>query len=144
MTVKGVKKITDAQRGMIKYAYENKTQTITQMAKNLSTSTRTIGRVLNEMGLFSTNQQNKATADRVLALMKQYNVGLGELQMLLVFERKGPTTAQVVKHMVELPEEQYNKALEQVVTGRVAVKFNKNVQTSMLNIQNKVEQDAKQ
>jgi len=134
-----VKKVTDAQKEMIKANFEKNRMSIRTMAKNLEVSERTIARVLSEFGLKS----DRGKANQVFVMLKKYEVDIPTLHKLLVFYKHGPSRAQVVKYMSEISDDECASIQNEYITARVANKFNTKIQSAMLSISNKVNTNAK-
>jgi DNA-binding transcriptional regulator YhcF (GntR family) len=155
-----VKAITDAQKELIRVNYVNKRMNQKQMAEALDVSERTINRVLNELGLLTAVPRLKGEAHQALTVLAAWGIAPARLQEclaeledagLLVTEdgkitaiaRPAPTRDEIIAAAVKLEEGTWAAMLSDIVTARVAFDKNRHVQTHMLNIQNKVEANAR-
>lgn len=145
-----VSKLTDAQKQLIRVNYTNKRMNITEMAKALEVSTRTIGRVLDELDLPSPAPRLKGEAYKVMEVMKKHGVTADKLDFALTVASKVDDKPDLVKirdAIVELSEATYNSLLATIIHQREAKKQNVHVQTAMLNLQEKAaknERDTKE
>jgi predicted DNA-binding protein YlxM (UPF0122 family) len=135
-------KLTDAQKLAIRTCYVDEKKSITEIAKSFEISPRTIGRVLAEFHVYSDKQIKDAQGKAALKALAKNNVSLSQLEAMLIFHKDGPTRGQVVKYMSGLNKVEFDSLIGDVVTARAAKDFNVKVQTTMLNITNKVEKDA--
>jgi hypothetical protein len=78
-----VKSITKDDKAYIGGLYASKHLTVKQLAEQYRTSTRTIGRVLEERGLATPVPRLKDEAHRVMLLLKQHNVTYPHLRDIL-------------------------------------------------------------
>lgn len=80
MTVKCFAEMTKDQ---ICLAYSHKTMCLSELARHFTTSTRTIGRVLEERGLATPIPRLKGEAYALMKLMLQYNMTVDQLKTIL-------------------------------------------------------------
>lgn len=80
MTVKCFAEITKDQ---ICLAYSHKTMCLSELARHFTTSTRTIGRVLEERGLATPVPRLKGEAYALMKLMLQYSMTVDQLKTIL-------------------------------------------------------------
>lgn len=76
-------KLTQAQKDAVITIYKAKTKSITEMAKLLNVSTRTIGRVITEAGLALPVQRLQGEAAQVMRLLYQHKISLQQLEELI-------------------------------------------------------------
>lgn len=145
-----VNKLTQAQKEMIRLNYTSKRMNITEMAKTLEVSTRTIGRVLDELDLPSPAPRLKGEAYNVMQVMKKHGITADKLDFALTVASKvddKPDLDKITSQILELSDGTYNAFLAQVIHQREAKKQNVHVQTAMLNLQEKAaknERDTKE
>lgn len=80
MTVKSLK---HAEKDSICLAYRAKTLTIKELASYFNTSSRTIGRVLEERGLATPVPRLKGEAYQVMQLLKEHNLDIAQLKDMI-------------------------------------------------------------
>lgn len=76
-------KLTQAQKDAVVTIYRAKTKSITEMAKWLSVSTRTIGRVLQQAGETLPVARLQGEASAVMKLLYKHKISLAQLEELI-------------------------------------------------------------
>ena len=122
----------------------NKKETIVMIAHIFSVSTRTIGRVLDEMGEARPMAQAKGQAYQVMQVLKKHGVQPDALDLLITTANKGPAEVDVIKFLMNLDEAAWGALLNTVVTSRVAKASNVHVQTRMLQLEEKVKANERE
>lgn len=142
-----VNKLTVLQKETVRTEYTNKTMNITELAMALGVSTRTIGRVLVELDLATPQQTLRGEAYLVMQTLRKQGVKPAELDAILTTAKaliaQRPTVSMIAHAFVALPDTEYNQALAEIVHQREAKKHNVHVQTAMLNMQEKADQNAR-
>lgn len=154
-----VHKLTVAQKEMIRLNYTSKRMNITQMAKALEVSTRTIGRVLEELDLATPVSRLKGEAYNVLQELKKFGIEPKEVGPLinsmnvhgkierigdaLVYNKQPINAADVILYTRNLDDGLFQALLTDIIQQREAHKHGVHVQTAMLNMQEKVEKNVR-
>lgn len=137
-----VSKLTEAQKQMVRVNYTSKSMNITKMAIVLGVSTRTIGRVLEELDLPSPVPRLRGEAYNVIQTLKKFGVEPKELTGIITLYKNGPTREQIVAEAMKMDDGTWNALLDEIITARVATKHNVHVQTAMLNLEEKVNRNV--
>ncbi len=78
-----VRVLSQSQKDLIVTWYKQKIYTVSQLAKQYKTSTRTIGRVLEEAGLATPVPRLKGEAYQAMQVLKAYNMNVEQLKRAL-------------------------------------------------------------
>lgn len=90
-----VKCLPSYVKDQICLAYNNKTLTLKELAEHFTTSTRTIGRVLEERGLATPVPRLKGEAYQIMQLLKEYELDLAGLKTTLSMPALTPINVQL-------------------------------------------------
>ncbi len=142
-----VKVLTESQKKMVGIQYSNNRMTIKNMANNLGVSTRTIGRVLEELDLLAPQEKKHAVGYQVIQTLNHHGIDPKDFPSFMKSAMQSvisPDNLTLIMDVVtNLPESAYNSLIAQMVTLRQAKKHNTHVQSAMLNLQEKVERNVR-
>lgn len=154
-----VQKLTVAQKELIRVNYTSKRMNITEMAKALDVSTRTIGRVLEELDLASPRQTMRGDAYLVMQELRKRNIKPEELWPLidsmaahgkidrinnaLVYVAVPINASDVILYARNLDDGLFQALLTDIIQQREAHKHSVHVQTAMLNLNEKAEKNVR-
>lgn len=99
-------KLTKEQKQAVVTIYRSKTKTITEMAKRLGVSTRTIGRVLVEAGETLPVQRLQADAAQVMKLLYKHKITVQQLEDLLYMVESDRQGLNLVPSMIQVATQQ--------------------------------------
>lgn len=132
--------------------FRSKTKTIKEIAACVGVSTRTIGRILVEMGEMPAKVKKTEADQRALSTLQSWNIKPGELNDLLqqledygfidmvngkvqVHERNRLNQADVIMRMAYADKDEYEMMLTKIIHTREAIKYNTSVQAAMLKLE---------
>lgn len=75
--------LTKAQQTYLVDSYRNKGMTLTELAKCFGVSSTTVRRIIRDAGEVTPELRAKEEAHRVMTLLKKFNVGYYQLEILL-------------------------------------------------------------
>jgi len=138
-----VKSLTDTEKQKIAAYYKTTAFSQRRLAKQFGTSTRTIGRVLEEHGLATPVARLKGEAHQVMKLLAKHGMGFSELkallsnQMVLPFTGLGESSVQ--QYLNAVSADQLAKLFYNAGLVKIAEKHNAAVQTATLAFQQKAQ-----